>query len=215
MRSRRGRHRLPREVAGQHWRNAIWAVLDVETTGLDARSDEIVSIGVVPIRNGLIECEASFYSLVRPVAMPTGASIRIHSITATDLHSAPAPEEVASELSDLLAGTVLVAHAAWIERAFLHRLAELTRVDLPTPLVDTAALSRALGLDDSPDGYEPSLEQLARRLDLPVYTPHHALGDAMTTAVLLLALTAALEALEPGRRLTVGQLADISAAWRA
>lgn len=67
-----------------------------------------------------------------------------------------------------------------------------TGTTLPVPVVDTAALSRAAGLTDTPDGYEPPLELLARQLNLPVYTPHHALGDAMTTALVFLALIARL-----------------------
>jgi DNA polymerase III epsilon subunit-like protein len=41
---------------------------------------------------------------------------------------------------------------------------------------------------DNVQGREPSLELLARRLSLPVCAPHHALGDAMTTAAVFLAL---------------------------
>ena len=56
-------------------------------------------------------------------------------------------------------------------------------------MIDTAALARALGYaKHSPQGREPSLELLARRLSLPVYAPHHALGDAITTAAVFLAL---------------------------
>ena len=42
-------------------------------------------------------------------------------------------------------------------------------------------------------GHEPSLELLARQLDLPVYAPHHALGDAVTTAAVFLALATKAE----------------------
>jgi DNA polymerase III epsilon subunit-like protein len=52
-----------------------------------------------------------------------------------------------------------------------------------------AALARALGYaQGSPRGREPSLELLARQLALPVYEPHHALGDAVTTAAVFLAM---------------------------
>jgi DNA polymerase III subunit epsilon len=85
----------------------------------------------------------------------------------------------------------MVAHAAWIERAFLSRLLRQAGVKFTAPVIDTAALARALGYArSSPDGREPSLELLARQLSLPVYRPHHALGDALTTAIVFLAMAA-------------------------
>ena len=60
-------------------------------------------------------------------------------------------------------------------------------------MLDTAALARALGYCTGVNGHEPSLESLARRIHLPVYAPHNALGDALTTAVVFLALATELE----------------------
>ena len=54
-------------------------------------------------------------------------------------------------------------------------------------------------------------QELSRRDYLPVYTPHHARGDAFTTAQLFLALATRLERAErPGRPLTVRNLCAIS-----
>jgi DNA polymerase III subunit epsilon len=49
-----------------------------------------------------------------------------------------------------------------------------------------------------------------RRMGLPVHTPHHALGDAFTTAQLFLALATRLERGQAGRPLTVRELCSIS-----
>jgi DNA polymerase-3 subunit epsilon len=64
-------------------------------------------------------------------------------------------------------------------------------------VVDTAALAReAMVVPDRLEG-EPALESLAETLGMPVHTPHHALGDALTTANVFLALTSRLERREP------------------
>ena len=60
-------------------------------------------------------------------------------------------------------------------------------------MVVTASLARFIGLAEKESGHEPALEFLARSLNLPVYTPHHALGDAMTTAAVFLALATRIE----------------------
>jgi DNA polymerase-3 subunit epsilon len=115
---------------------------------------------------------------------------------------------VLDEVVDALAGRVLVAHAAWVERAFLDRVLRRRRYRIGRAVVDTAALLRACRLTDSAAGVEPNLETAAGRLGLPVHTPHHALGDAFTTAQLFLALATRLE--RPGRPLTVRDLCTIS-----
>jgi len=172
-----------------NWRDAGYCAVDVETTGLDLRRDSIVSVGVAPVSGGRIVGRDTYYSLVRPGCPVSVAATRVHCLRPADLEHAPAAEDVARELAGRLDGRILVAHAAWIERAFLGRLLRLVKVRLAAPVIDTAALARALGhAEDLPPGIEPSLELLARRLSLPVYAPHHALGDAVTTAAVFLAL---------------------------
>lgn len=178
------------------WRTTRFCVIDLETTGLRAGTDEIVSIGVAEVVAGRISSR-TWYRVVRP-SVPIGEeAMRIHSLTAAELADAPPVGEVAGWLTEVLADSFLVAHAAWFERSFLDRVLEPLGRRLPDGLVDTAALARRLGLAETDAGREPSLEALALRLGLPVHTPHHALGDAMTTAQLLLAFATRLEADRP------------------
>jgi len=177
------------------WRAARYCAIDVETTGLDLRRDSIVSIGSVGISDGRIVCSDTYYSLIRPACQVSVASMRIHCLRPADLENAPAARDVGQEIARKLAGRIVIAHAAWIERAFLSRLLRQAGLRFAAPMIDTAALARALGYAQGGSrGREPSLEFLARQLALPVYAPHHALGDAVTTAVVFLALAAKAEA---------------------
>ena len=66
------------------------------------------------------------------------------------------------------------------------------------PLVDTSVLG-ALWLSER-DGVPPrrlALGELARALGLPAHRPHEALGDALTTAQVFLALASHLDAIRP------------------
>ncbi len=176
------------------WRQAKYCVIDVETTGLDLRRDEIVSVGSVHIRDGRIICAESYYSLVRPAREISVPSMRVHGLRRVDLENAPNSADVGQEIADQLAERIVVAHAAWIERAFLGRLLGQVGLKLAHPMVDTAGLARALGLAETKvQRTEPSLEALARQLYLPVYSPHHALGDALTTAAVFLAMATRAE----------------------
>ena len=43
-----------RRTRGSSWREAGYAALDFETTGLDLRTDAVVSFGVAPVIDGRI-----------------------------------------------------------------------------------------------------------------------------------------------------------------
>jgi DNA polymerase-3 subunit epsilon len=166
---------------------------DLETTGLDFKTDEIISIGAVQIQSGRVITEANYYREVRPNQDPTSSSIRIHGIRAVDLAGALPIESVMPEFAELLRGRVVVAHAAWVESGFLRERLESVNLDFSKRLIDTASLARRCEIVEDNFDHEPSLELLARTLKLPVYSPHHALGDALTTAIVFLALATELE----------------------
>ena len=125
-----------------------------------------------------------------------------------DLDGAPDAWTVSADLVRMLNGRALVAHAAWVEVAFLKRLLRLHNTRLHVPVIDTAALARALELAPRVSSREPHLETLAQSLGLPVHDPHHALGDALTTAQVFLVLVSRLE--RQFGEMTVGTLVDLS-----
>ncbi len=183
---------------GLPWRATSFAVVDLETTGLDARRDEIISWSVVPVDEGRIIAGAARYGLARPQRMPDAASIVVHGILPSDLDSAPRLDDAIDELLAAVAGRIVVAHAAWFERAFLSQAAATRGVRWRSPMIDTSVVGR-LWLYER-DGYLPrgiSLGTLVRVLGLPAHRPHHALGDALTTAQAFLAIATHLDARSP------------------
>lgn len=187
------------------WREAGYAVVDLETTGLDPKQDEIISFAAVPIDAGRIKVGAVSTLMIRPSRMPEAETIRIHGLRPQDLAEAPELRAVLDSVLEALTGRVLVAHAAWVERGFLSGALEEAGPRLRQPVVDTVALfRRAQGQGAMDDEAIVPLSDAARDLGLPVHRPHHADGDALTTAQLFLALATRLDAREPQ---TVGSLA--------
>lgn len=190
------------------WREAQFLCLDFEATGLDLNLDDVISYGSVPIAQGRMMVGGQAYSLVRPTkAVPATSSV-IHRIRNMDLEGAPDAWAAAAELVRQLSGRALVAHAAWVEVAFLKRLLRLQNTRLLVPVIDTASLARALELRPRISKHEPHLESLAQSLGLPVHAPHHALGDALTTAQVFLVLVSRLQ--QERGPMTVGELANLS-----
>ena len=212
MRLRR-RIPLPAPLLGAGWREAEFCVLDLETTGMDLRRDDIVSYGAVIVANGRIHCGQSAYRLVRPERAVSVASLTVHQLRQADLADAPRIDDVLDDLIDLLAHRALVAHAAWFEEAFLNRALHRSGRALGSAVIDTAALLRACGLTATGSPRESSIEAAAGRLKVPVHTPHHALGDAVTAAQVFLVLATRLErrlSTTDRRPLSVRQLCELS-----
>jgi DNA polymerase III subunit epsilon len=182
------------------WREVAFTVLDFETTGLDPASDEIISFGCVTVAGGKVRLDDARYELVRPNRMPDWDTIRIHGLREADLDAAPRLSERLDRLLEALTGRVLVAHVAAVERGFLESALGAIGVELRNPTLDTAALDRELRRlrRQSPAATEPiGLSDMARSLGLPVHRPHHAHGDALTTAQAFIALATHLEGFEP------------------
>lgn len=196
----------PRWIRRLSWRQAGLVALDVETTGLDPRRDRVVSYAAVPIDGGRIVASGALYRIVRPEIDSSAESLAIHGILPADTVVAPPIDQVSGELASAIGGRVPVAHPAWVERMFLDPVLRRHRLRLGATMLDTSLLHRLLcierGLGDP--GRVP-LAVCAEELGVPVEPQHHARGDALTCAQLLLALATHLETFGQG---SIGALAS-------
>jgi DNA polymerase III subunit epsilon len=201
------------------WREVTFSVIDLETTGLDPATDEIISFATVTVAGGRVRVDDARHELVRPDRMPGPDSIRIHGLREADLANAPRLAERIDDLLEAMTGRVLVAHVAATETGFLRAALEARGLDLRNPMIDTVALAIELHRlqrrppprtrDEAPSGVaisSPGLGDLARSLGLPVHRPHHADGDALTTAQAFIALATHLDAFGPQTLRSLEQL---------
>jgi DNA polymerase-3 subunit epsilon len=180
------------------WDRVTYWALDLETGGLDARVDPILSVGMVPIRDGVIRLGESYASLVRPDAAAEidPASISAHQLLPGEVRSAPPLEDVLFEVDRRLREGALLVHQAAIDVRFLKRAYRTARLRYPGPsVVDTVTLlvkaaKRARFVDPAAPEHEPELNLVAARRanGLPDYAQHDALTDAISAAELFLVL---------------------------
>jgi DNA polymerase-3 subunit epsilon len=177
-------------VPGRSWRDARFIAIDIETTGLDAERDELISFAGIPIESARIILSQEVHGLVRPHAAPTGASTQIHGLRDYELAGEPAAPEALAPLAALMRGRIPVVHAQWVERTFLRKAG----CPLPRRIVDTALLWRMLTIEHGePDPGTCSLSLIAASLGLPAHRPHTAEGDTLTAAQVFLAIASRLE----------------------
>ncbi len=180
----------PAQARALPWRRASFAALDFETTGLDLRSDVVVSFGVVPVEGGRAQMRGAVHQLVSPSVPPSPRSQTIHELRPQDLAGSPVIAEAREALSSAIAGRFLLAWFADVEVHFLSAVLGGSARRWRRRTIDVRTL--AIAVDGAPrtirtrPGY--GLTATAERLGIPVANPHEALDDALVTAQLFLVL---------------------------
>lgn len=173
----------------RNWRDAELLALDFETTTGAPRRAEPLSVGWVVVRGGRVHLPDAGYELVAYDGHLPAASLPIHGLLPGELRAGTALDTVVAKVRDAARDRVVVAHGAWIERALLGRL-DVAHAGL----VDTMAIVRRLDArDGSPVVRGGGLTATARRFGVTPLRAHHAFGDALTTALLLLVLATRIE----------------------
>ena len=183
----------PMPRARQDYRNTDFLAIDLETTGLDVRKDLILSVGYVVLHGPQIHLASARHRVVRIDRSIPEASAVIHQITDDQAARGLELQDVMTELLEVLAGKVMIAHHAAIERGFLgNACRRLWGTGLPVSVVDTQVLARRhFERRQIPyKGSDLRLHALGDRYNLPRYGAHHALSDALAAAELFLAQAA-------------------------
>ena len=161
-------------------------VVDLETTGLSAERSAILEIGAVRIdRLRIVE---RFSSLVDPGTRVPARIARLTGIDDAVVEGAPAPEAVLPRFRRWLgtdAEAAFVAHNASFDARFLaSALAHQGLEPLTAPVLCTRRLGRRL----VPRLRRYDLDTLSAHFGISNRARHRALGDAESTARLLLDL---------------------------
>ena len=160
-----------------------FTVVDVETTGWVPKDAGITEIGAVRVLAGTAIAE--FGALVNPGTPVPPPITELTGISDQMLASAP---PVAAVLPGLLAfadGSVLAAHNAPFDLAFLTAACAGVGLDWPGfEVLDTVRLARHL-MATPQEVPDRKLATLAQYFGTPVRPSHRALDDARGTAVVL------------------------------
>jgi len=170
--------------------NTRYVVVDLETTALEPEQGEIASIAWVVIEQGRIQLNQSRYFHVA-LEREVGQSAVFHQLTDSDLETGVSVTVAIEALLQAIGNSVLVFHNAQLDMGFINKVVKsLWGAPLLVPVVDTLQLEhkRLLQRTEAIQPGDLRLFQCRQRYGLPAVALHDALGDALATAELWLAM---------------------------
>jgi DNA polymerase-3 subunit epsilon len=165
-------------------------VVDVETTGLDARRDRLLAVGAVAIEGLRVVAGDSFGALLRNECGSGRDNILVHGIGP---QAQAAGEECETALAAFLGfarrSPFAAFHAGFDQPVLERAVRGALGVPLLNPFVDVARLAPLL-VPEARRTLHASLDEWLGYFGLRPTQRHSAFADAMATAELLLILSA-------------------------
>ena len=162
--------------------NGEFVAFDLETTGLDARTDAIIEIGAVRIRDGQVADK--FASFAQPGHLLSAKTVSLTGITDELLRDAPTPAQAVDAFLDWVGDTPLCAHNAAFDTGFIREYCRKSGRSFDPLYFDTMILAQYL-LPKLPNH---KLDTVATALGLPPFQHHRAYDDADVCGQILSAL---------------------------
>ena len=169
-----------------------WVAFDCETTGLDAKTAEIISIAAVKIRGSSVLTSESLHIFVRPSKAVSEDSIKVHHIRNADLQGAVEPSEAMDRFLHFIGARRLVGYYLEFDVAMVDRyLKSIIGVGLPQEKIEVSALyfdkKHSVFNSHTPD---LRFESILKELGVPTLARHSAIADAIMTALIFVKLKA-------------------------
>ena len=164
-----------------------FVILDLETSGLHMRRDQVLSIGAVVINNGAIDLSQQFECTLQRLDHQASASTLIHGIAPSEIANGEQPAEALLSFMEFVGDSPLLAfHAEFDQRMLARALKQSLGYRLRHAFFDVAEIA-PLVCPQAKLGHA-GLDDWTAHFGLQVQERHHASADALATAELALIL---------------------------
>jgi len=165
--------------------------LDFETTSLNPKKAEIISIGAVRIKENRILASEMFTLLVKPTKAMDRASITVHHLRYADLEHAAEAEEAVKALLHFIGPRPIVGYYIEFDVSILNRYTKaMIGCKLPNETIEVSGIYYNKKEKLIPQGHiDLRFDTIMRDLKIPFFGKHSAVHDAIMTAMIFLKLT--------------------------
>ncbi len=159
-----------------------YVVFDLETTGLESATDEIIEFGACKIENGKIT--ETFSSFVKPSKHIPREITELTGITDAMVKDAPTINYVLPDFFKFCAGSTMVGHNVAFDIGFIYAAARKLGYNFDNPLVDTIEMAHK----KLPGLKNYKLGTVVEALHVVLDNAHRAINDATATAKVFIKL---------------------------
>lgn len=164
--------------------------LDCETSGLNPKKDEILSIGAVRIKDNKVIMRDTFNIFVKPSKNIDAESIKIHRIRPIDLENAIEPQKAIYELLEFIGSRPIVGYYIKFDVAMISKYTkEYLGIKLPNETIEVSSMYYKTRKKSSEYEFiDLKFDTIMKNLDIPTLGKHDALNDAIMTSMIFLKL---------------------------
>lgn len=167
-----------------------YVCLDCETSGLNPKKDEILSIGAVHIKDNKILMRKTFNIFLKPSKNINVESIKIHHIRPVDLENGIDAQEAIYQLLDFIGSRPIVGYYIKFDVAIISRYTkEFIGIKLPNKTIEVSSMYyKTIRKRSDYQFVDLRFDTILKKLDIPILGKHDALNDALMTAMIFLKL---------------------------
>ncbi|AXH08965.1 DNA polymerase III subunit epsilon [Malaciobacter halophilus] len=167
-----------------------YVCFDCETTGLNPKVDDIISIGAVIIKDNMIVASKKFVKYVKPKTKLQEDAIKVHYIRECDLEDAEDINSVIEEFLQFIGNRKLVGYYLEFDIAMINKYIKHTLgIKLPNKALEVSAIYYDWKIETIPQGHiDLRFDTLIKELNIPSLGKHDAYNDAIMTAMMFLKL---------------------------
>jgi DNA polymerase-3 subunit epsilon len=165
--------------------------IDCETTGLNVRTDDIITIAAIKIRGDRILTSERFEVVVRPDANMQVEAIKVHHQRHIDVAQGSLIWKALPRFLHFVGGRPLVGYYVDFDIAMLDRyILGLIGIELPNPRIEVSKLYYERKYGDAPANtvVDLSFAAMLKDLGIPPLPQHDAFNDALMTAMMYVVL---------------------------
>lgn len=159
--------------------------LDCETTGLDPKKDEIISIGAVRIVDNQILTSERLELKLKPSKRIGADAIKVHQLRNCDVEDGLEPIEAMKQLLDFIGSSPILGYYLEFDMALINRVVQpWLGIKLPNPQYELSALYYDAKIGLIPQKrLDLRLSSICTELKVPHLGAHDAYTDALTVAI--------------------------------
>ena len=165
--------------------------IDCETTGLNVRVDDIITVAAIKIRGNRILTSEHFEAAARPDAGMRAEAIKTHRLRQVDVVDGPLIWKALPSFLHFVGGRPLVGYYVDFDVAMLDKyILQFIGIELPNPRIEVSKLYYERKYGDAPPNtsIDLSFDAMLGDLSIPALAQHDAFNDALMTAMAYVAL---------------------------